>query len=73
MTPIESQYDTRLITLIGLAINVIESLAIAKNVNPEEILASHLYLANKYVHEVGEEVYLHKLTKDYPLLEEAIR
>lgn len=73
MTPIESRDDTRLVTLVGLAINVIESLAIAKDANPEEILASHLYLTNKYLHEVGSDVYIGKLTRDYPLLKEAIK
>ena len=35
MTPIESQFDVRLVTLIGVAINTLESLALATNVSPD--------------------------------------
>lgn len=73
MTFIESKYDTRLVTLIGLAINVIETLAIAQDTNPEEILATHLYLTNKYLHEVGSDIYFNKLAAHYSLLEEALK
>lgn len=73
MTPIESIYDVRLATLIGVAMSAIESLALAKNTNPEQILAETLFLTNKQVHESGEEAFLMKLTNNYPLLEEAIK
>lgn len=73
MTPIISKYDVRLTVLIGAAINTIESLALAVDKEPAEILAETLYLTNKYVHEYGEECYMNKLTTHYPLLEETIR
>lgn len=72
MTPIASVYDVRLVTLIGVAINVIESLALATDVNAETILAEHLYLTNKQVHELGEQAYIDDLTDNYPLLQQAI-
>ncbi len=72
MTPIESQFDVRLVTLIGVAINTLESLALATNVSPEQLLAEYLYISNKMVHEHGEEAYLEKLNHNYPLLKEAI-
>lgn len=72
MTPIESPHDTRLMTLIATAINVIESLALATDIDPDKILAEHLYLANKAIHELGEESYFDDLVTNYPLLKEAI-
>ncbi len=72
MTPIESKHDVRLMTLIGVAINSIESLALATDVNPEQLLAEYLYISNKMIHEHGEEVYLERLSHNYPLLKEAI-
>lgn len=73
MTPIESLHDVRLVTLVGVAINAIETLAILKDKDPETILAEYLYLTNSYVNNVGEEVYIQKLQGHYPLLEEAIK
>lgn len=73
MTPIESIHDVRLASLIGLAINVIETLAISKNQDPDTILAEHLYLAEKYINSLGTDVYIDKLVFQYPLLEEAIK
>lgn len=73
MTPIESTCDIRLVTLIGVAINVIEELAVHTDENPELILAEALFLANKNVHEKGEEEYAKKLQFDYPVLAEAIK
>lgn len=70
--PITSQDDTRLVTLIGLAMSVIESLAIEEDNDPDAILARELYLTNKQVHEVGTHCYLEKLTSHYPLLREAL-
>ena len=72
MNPINSKYDIRLTTLLGLAINVIESLALETNTDPEQILAEHLYITTKRLHEIGEEIYMDKLTRNYPMLEEAI-
>ena len=72
MPPIVSPYDTRLTTLIGVAIDLAEELALYKHQNPSENLAASLYLANKRVHEWGEETYINKLATDYPILKEAI-
>ena len=72
MTPIETRYDTRLVTLIGVAINTIEALALEVGCDPDKILAESLYLSNKYVHERGEEVYLNTLSTNYPMLNEAL-
>lgn len=71
-TPITSIDDTRLVTLIGVAMNVIESLAIEEDNDPDSILARELYLTNKQVHEVGTACFLEKLANHYPLLEAAI-
>ena len=72
MSPIVSPHDVRLVTLIGVAVDLAEELALYKHQNPSENLAASLYLANKRVHEKGEEEYLGKLATDYPLLKEAI-
>ena len=72
MTPIDTTDDVRLVTLVGVAIDVIEDLALAKGKNPEEILAERLYLANRKIHERGAEEYIEKLTTQYSLLYEAI-
>lgn len=71
-SPIASIDDVRLVTLIGVAINVIESLAIEEDNDPETILARELYLTNKYIHDMGTACYLHKLASHYPLLKAAI-
>ena len=73
MTPIESLNDVRMATLVGLAINLCESLALANNQEPDTVLAEHLYLAQKYVGNVGTDVYVSKLIGHYPLLEETIK
>ena len=72
MNPITSRYDVRLLVLIGLAIDAIESLAIEVDIEPDRILAEQLYLTTKQVHEIGGECYMTKLTTHYPLLEKAI-
>ena len=72
MKPIESRDDLRLATLIGVAINAIESLALEYNTNPEQLLAEYLYYTNKRVNEIGHEAYLHKLWRNYDILDEAI-
>lgn len=71
--PIESEYDLRLITLIGVAISAFESLSLARDIDADKLLSDHLYLTTKYIHEVGEQVFIEKLTRDYPLLKEAIK
>ncbi len=72
MPIIMSPYDIRFVTLIGVVIDLAEELALYKHQNPSENLATSLYLANKRVHEWGEEKYLNKLATDYQLLKEAI-
>ena len=71
-TPITSPEDIRLVTLIGVAINAIESLAIENDIDSDYILSKELYLTNKRIHEMGTNCYLEKLTSHYPLLKEAI-
>jgi hypothetical protein len=71
-SPITSIDDVRLVTLIGVAINTIESLAVEQDDDPNAILARELYLTNKRVHDVGTACYLHKLTSHYPILKAAI-
>lgn len=71
-TPITSPEDVRLVTLIGVAINVVESLAIESGNDPDFILSKELYLTNKRIHEMGTNCYLEKLTSHYPLLKDAI-
>ena len=73
MTPINSIYDVRLVTLFGTLINAIESLAIETDRDPDVLLAESLFLVNKRLHEVGEEMYLEKLKRHYPILQEAIK
>lgn len=73
MTPIESKYDVRLITLFGTLINTVESLALATDTNPDTLLAEAMFLTNKRLHEIGEEMYLEKMERHYPLLIEAIK
>ena len=72
MTPMESPYDVRLVTLIGLAINAVETLALEQDKNPDQLIAELLYITNKRLHETGEEDYLRKLFSFYPILSEAI-
>lgn len=72
MTPIESRYDIRLLTLIGVTINVLETLSLELDADADKLLAEYLYLTSKQIHEQGANEYLDKLTRFYPMLEEAI-
>ncbi len=72
MSPIVSPHDTRLVTLIGVVIDLAEELALVNDLNPSENLANALYIANKNVHEIGEEDYINKLATGYPILKKAI-
>ena len=72
MTPIESRYDLRLVTLVAVAMEAIENLAMEFNVNPEQLTAEYLFICNKKIHEQGEEGYLNKLFNCYPILDEVI-
>ena len=73
MSPIESRNDVRFVTLIGVAIEAYEELALHVKVSPEQLLAEALYTVNNKVNTVGEEEFLKKLTRTYPILEEAIK
>ena len=72
MKPIKSEYDVRLLTLIGLAVSAFETLALELNVDPDKLLAENLYLVTKKLHEVGEEEIINKFHQQYPLLEEVL-
>jgi hypothetical protein len=72
MTPICSHYDARLVTLIGVVIDVIGEQALISGEPPEQLLAESLYRVNKKVHAVGEADYIDRLHTCYPLLKEAI-
>jgi hypothetical protein len=72
-TPIESVNDTRLVTLIGVAISVLESLALERDENPDKLLSDHLFLTNKYIHSIGGDAFVERMKSNYPMLEEAIK
>ena len=72
MTPIESRYDLRLVTLLALAMDAIESLALEFNTNPEQLTAEYLFLITKKLHSQGEESYMNKMIDHYPILDEVI-
>ena len=72
MTPIESRYDIRLVTLLALAMDTIETLALEFDTNPDQILSDYLFVITKKVHEKGEETYLNKLMNNYPILDEVL-
>ena len=72
MTPIESRYDIRLVTVMALAMEAIETLALEVNCNPEQLVAEQLFLITKRVHEKGEEQYLNLLSNNYPILDEVL-
>lgn len=71
-SPITSIDDVRLVTLIGVAINTIESLAVEEDNDPEAILARELYLANRLIGNMGATCFLNRLESHYPLLKTAI-
>lgn len=71
-SPITSIDDVRLVSLIGVAINAIEALALEEDCDPETILGRELYLTNKYIGNMGTASYLEKLAHHYPLLKAAI-
>jgi hypothetical protein len=72
MTPICSEYDIRLVTLLGVVIDVIGEHALDTGQSPQELLAESLYRVNKQVYSVGEEQYIDRLHTCFPLLKEAI-
>lgn len=70
--PINSLDDTRLVTLIAVAMNAIETLALEQNIDPDFILSEQLFLTYKHISEMGADCYLQKLVNHYPLLAQAI-
>lgn len=72
MTPIESRYDLRLVTILGVAMEAIECIALENNTNPEQLIAEYLFLINKRIATVGEEVFLNKLFNCYQILDEVL-
>lgn len=72
MTPIESPYDVRFLTLVDVAISALEELALVTDSEPSQLLAEYLYKSNKQIHELGEQPIANKLMNSYPLLNEAI-
>lgn len=72
MTPIESRYDLRLVTLFGVVMEAIEDMSMIDNTNPEQLIAEYLFKVNKKVHSVGEEAFLNKLFTCYQILDEVI-
>jgi hypothetical protein len=72
MTPIETEDDLRLVTLIGVVIDLIGEQALMLNHSPETLLAESLYRVNKNVNVMGTERYINQLCTCYPLLREAI-
>lgn len=72
MTPIDSMEDLRLLTLIGVAMEAIEELALIQNIEPELLLAELLFKANKELLEQGTQPMSNKLLNCYPVLNQAI-
>lgn len=71
-SPITSTEDIRLVTLIAIAMNTIEALALEQNIDPDFILSEQLFLTYKHISEMGSDCYLQKLVDHYPLLQQAI-
>lgn len=64
--------DIRLVTLIAVAMNTIEELALEQNTNPDTILSDQLFLTYKHINEMGANCYLEKLASHYPILRELL-
>ena len=73
MTPICSEYDSRIAVLYRTLMMAYEDLAICKDRNPREMLAENLFVAEREVHQMGEERYIHQAWTEYPMLAEAIK
>ena len=72
MTPIESPYDIRFLTLVNVAMEALQELAVLKDEDPDKLLSDLLYTSTKTIHEKGEEIVANKLLNHYPMLNEAI-
>lgn len=72
MTPIESPYDVRFLTLVNVALESIEELALLQDKDPQLILAEALYISEKRIHERGGDCVATKLLSAYPILSDAI-
>jgi len=69
---IESIYDVRLVILLNVLMDTIETLSLATDYNAELLLSENLYLSTKMIHERGEEKTIEKLFRCYPILREAL-
>lgn len=72
MTPIESPYDTRFLTLVSVAMCVLEDMALNVDADPQLLLAEYLFVCNKQIAEKGTEGIANRLLQNYPILNEAI-
>ena len=68
MTPIESKDDIRLLTILGVAMDAIETMSLEFDTDPEQLLAEYLFLTTKRIHEQGTDCYRAKLWQHYPIL-----
>lgn len=72
MRIIQSKYDVRLVTLLGVAVSCLETLALELNVDPDLLLAETLYKTTKSLHEIGEETIFSKIEGHYPIIEDML-
>jgi hypothetical protein len=72
MNPIVSEYDHRLVTLIGIVVDIIGEQALMTGASPEELLALSLYRVSKEIFTSGEEQYIDRLHTCFPALREAL-
>jgi hypothetical protein len=72
ITPIESIYDVRLVTLLNVLMGFAETVSLSTNCNAEQLISDSLYLTTKKIHEIGEQDVLDKMLRCYPILQEAL-
>lgn len=72
ITPIESICDVRLVTLLDVLMQTLETLSLSTDCNAEQLLSDSLFLSTKKIHEVGEEKTIGKMVRCYPILKEAL-
>lgn len=72
MSPIESIYDCRLVTLLATLMSLVETLALELDSDPDTLIAEYLYYQTKKVYSQGEEDVLNKIQSSFPILVEAL-
>lgn len=72
ISPIESIYDVRLVTLFDVLMGFAETVSLTTDCNAEQLVSDFLYLSTKKIHAQGEQNTLDKLLKCYPILIEAV-